>query len=180
MLFGLNNATSTFTRTRSEVFKDLGDKFLKVFVDDLNIHNGSWEDHFQHLEAVLSRLREVNLKLNPSKCCFAAESIVFLGHVVNKEGTKPNLGKIDAVLRFPEPMTITNVRSFLGLTGYYRKYIRGYSRMASPLFELIKKDVAFVWNQNYQRAFDDLKRALVEAPILVRPDFKEPFCLDVD
>jgi hypothetical protein len=180
MLFGLKNATSTFTRTMSEVFKDLGDKFLKVFVDDLNIHNGSWEDHFQHLEAVLSRLREVNLKLNPSKCCFAAESIVFLGHVVNKEGTKPNLGKIDAVLRFPEPMTITNVRSFLGLTGYYRKYIRGYSRMASPLFELIKKDVAFVWNQNYQRAFDDLKRALVEAPILVRPDFKEPFCLDVD
>jgi len=180
MLFGLKNATSTFTRTMSEVFKDLGDKFLKVFVGDLNIHSESWEDHLQHLEAVLSRLREVNLKLNPSKCCFAAESIVFLGHVVNKEGTKPDPGKIDAVLRFPEPKTITNVRSFLGLTGYYRKYIRGYSRMASPLFELTKKDVAFVWNQNCQRAFDDLKRALVEAPILVRLDFKEPLYLDVD
>jgi len=98
------------------------------------------------LGAVLSRFREVNLKLNPSKCCFAAESIVILGHVVSKEGTKPNPGKIDAVLRFPEPKIVTNVKSFLGLTGYYRKYIRGYSRLASPLFELTKKDVAFVWN----------------------------------
>jgi hypothetical protein len=101
MPFGLKNATSTFTRTMSEVFKDLGDKFLKVFVDDLNVHSESWEDHLQHLGAVLSRLREVNLKLNPSKCCFAAESIVFLGHVVSKEGTKPDPSKIDAVLRFP-------------------------------------------------------------------------------
>jgi hypothetical protein len=180
MPFGLKNATSTFTRTMSEVFKDLGDKFLKVFVDDLNIHSESWEDHLRHLGAVLSKLREVNLKLNPSKCCFAAKSIVFLGHVVSKEGTKPDPGKIDVVLHFPESKTVTNVRSFMGLIGYYRKYIRGYSRMASSLFELTKKDVAFVWNQNCQRAFDDLKRALVEAPILVRPDFKEPFCLDVD
>jgi len=164
----------------SEVFKDLGDRFLKVFVDDLNIHSKNWEDHLQHLEAMLSILREVNLKLNPSKCCFATGSIVFLGHVANKEGTKPDLGKIDAVLHFPEPKTITNVRSFLGLTRYYRKYIWGYSRMASPLFELTRKDVAFVWNQDCQKAFDALKRALVEAPILVRPDFKEPFCLDVD
>jgi hypothetical protein len=129
---------------------------------------------------VLSRLREVNLKLNPSKCCFATESIVFLGHVVSKEGTKLDPNKIVTVLRFPEPNTVTNVRSFLGLTGYYRKYIREYSRLASPLFELTKKDVPFVWNQDYQQAFDALKRALVEAPILVPPDLKKPFCLDVD
>ncbi len=96
--------------------------------------------------AMLSKLKEVNLKLNPSKCCFAAESIVILGHVVSKEGTKPDPGKIDAVLRFPEPKIVTNVRSFQGLTGYYRKYIRGYSRLTSSLFELTKKDVAFVWN----------------------------------
>jgi hypothetical protein len=180
MPFGLKNATSTFTRTMFEVFKDLGDKFLKVFVDDLNVHSENWEDHLQHLGAVFSKLKEVNLKLNPGKCCFAAKSIVFLGHVVSREGTKPDPGKIDAVLRFPTPKTVTNVRSFLGLTGYYRKYIRAYSRMAGPLFELTKKDVMFVWDQNCQRAFDDLKRALVGAPVLVRPDFKGPFCLDVD
>jgi len=180
MPFGLKNATSTFTRTMSSVFKEMGNKFLKVFVDDLNIHSENWEDHRRHLGAALSRLTEVNLKLNPSKCCFATKSIVFLGHVVSRAGTKPDPGKIDVVLRFPELNTITNVRSFLGLIGYYRKYIRKYSRLASPLFELTKKDVPFVWNQDCQWAFDALKRALVEAPILVRPDFKKPFCLDVD
>ncbi len=180
MPFGLKNATSTFTRTMPSVFKEMGDKFLKVFVDDLNIHSENWEDHLRHLGAMLSRLKEVNLKLNPSKCCFASENIVFLGHVVSKEGTKLDPGKIVAVLRFPEPNTVTNVRSFLGLTGYYRKYIREYSRLASPLFQLMKKDVPFVWNQDCEQAFDALKKALVKAPILVRPDFKKPLCLDVD
>jgi hypothetical protein len=129
---------------------------------------------------VLTRLREVNLKLNPSKCCFAAENIVFLGHVVSKEGTRPDPSKIDPVRQFPKPTAMTNVRSFLGLTGYYRKYIKGYSRMAGPLFELTKKDVVFVWDHECQKAFDDLKKALVQAPVLVRPNFQEPFCLDVD
>jgi hypothetical protein len=150
MPFGLKNATSTFTRTMSSIFKELGNKFLKVFVDDLNIHSENWEDHLQHLEAVLSKLREVNLKLNPSKCCFAAKSITFLGHVVSNEGTKLDLSKIDAVLHFPEPKIVTNIRSFMGLTRYYRNYVRGYSRLASPLFELTKKEVAFVWNLDCQ------------------------------
>jgi hypothetical protein len=85
----------------SSVFKELGNKFLKIFVDDLNIHNKNWEKHLQHLEAVLSKLKEVNLKLNPSKCCFVAKSITFLGHMVSNEGTNPDPGKIDAVLHFP-------------------------------------------------------------------------------
>jgi hypothetical protein len=146
MPFGLKNATSTFMWTMTEIFKDLGDSFLKIFVDDLKIHSVAWKDHLQHLGTVLSRLREVNMKLNPSKCCSAAGSIVFLGHVVSKEGTRPDPNKVDAVRKFPVPTTVTNVRSFLGLTRYYRKYIRGYSRMAGPLFELTKKDVVFDWD----------------------------------
>jgi hypothetical protein len=180
MPFGLKNATSTFTRTMSAIFKELGDRFLKIFVDDLNIHSEDWEEHLQHLDVVFLKLRGVNLKLNPSKCCFVARSITFLGHVVSNEGTKPNPGKIDVVVHFPGPKTITNIRSFLGLTGYYRNYVRGYSRLAAPLFELMKKDIAFVWNSDYQQAFEALKRTLVAAPVLVRPDFKKPFCLDVD
>ncbi len=180
MPFGLKNATSTFTRTMLEVFKDLGSKFLKVFVDDLNVHNKSWGEHLQHLNAVFCKLREVNLKLNPNKCYFAAKSITFLGHVVSKEGTKPDLGKIEAVLHFPTPKTVTSVKSFLGLTGYYRKYIRGYSRMAGPLFELTRKDVAFVWDVGCQQAYQALKAALVDAPVLTRPDFRRTFWLDVD
>jgi hypothetical protein len=150
MPFGLKNATSTFTKTMSEVFKDFGNKFLKVFVDDLNVHSGSWGEDFQHLDMVLCKLREVNLKLNPNKCCFAAKSITFLGHVVSESGTKPDPSKIEAVLHFPQPRTVTNVRSFLGLTGYYRKYIRSYAQLAAPLFELARKDVDFVWDMGYQ------------------------------
>jgi hypothetical protein len=100
--------------------------------------------------------------------------------MVSNESTKLDPGKIDVVLHFPEPKTITNIRYFLGLIGYYRNYVRGYSQLASLLFELIKKDVAFVWNLDCQQAFDALKRALIDAPILVRLDFKKPFCLDVD
>jgi hypothetical protein len=100
--------------------------------------------------------------------------------MVSNEGTKLDLGKIDAILHFPKPKMITNIRSFLGLTGYYRNYVRGYSWLAIPLFKLTKKNVAFVWNLNYQQAFEALKRALINAPVLVRPNFKKPFCLDVD
>jgi len=175
MPFGLKNATSTFTRTMSEVFKDLGSKFLKVFVNDLNVHNESWGEHLQHLNAILCKLREVNLKLNPNKCCFAVKSITFLGHVVSKEGTRPDPGKIEAILHFPTPKTVTSVKSFLGLTGYYRKYIRGYSRLAGPLFELTRKDVAFVWDVGCQQAYQALKAVLVDAPVLTRPDFRRTF-----
>jgi hypothetical protein len=153
MPFGLKNATSTFSRTMAEVFKDLGSKFLKVFVDDLNIHSKSWGEHLRHLDKVLCRLREVNLKLNSNKCCFAKKAITFLGHMVNKEGIQPDPGKIQAVLHFPPPRNVTNVRSFLGLTGYYRKYVKGYSTVAGPLFALTRKDVAFVWDVNYEQAY---------------------------
>jgi hypothetical protein len=105
------------------------------------------------LEAVLGKLREVNLKLNPSKCCFAAKSITFLGHVVSREGIQRDPGKVEAVLHFPTPKNVTGVRSFLGLTGYYRKYIKGYSNLAGPLFELTRKDVVFAWNVNCEQAY---------------------------
>jgi hypothetical protein len=180
MPFGLKNATSTFTRTMSEVFKDLGSRFLKVFVDDLNVHSESWGEHLQHIDAVLCKLKEVNLKLNPSKCCFAAKAITFLGHRVSQEGIKLDPGKVEAVLRFPTPRSVTNVRSFLGLTGYYRKYVKGYSNITGPLFELTKRDAAFVWNRGCEQAYQALKAALVDAPVLTRPDFRQTFWLDVD
>jgi hypothetical protein len=122
-------------------------------VDDLNIHSETWGDHIRHLEAVLCKLREVNLKLNPRKCCFAAKSITFLGHVVSKKGIQPDPGKIEAVLHFPTPKNVTSVRSFLGLIGYYQKYIKGYSNLAGPLFELTRKDVVFAWDVNCEQAY---------------------------
>jgi hypothetical protein len=146
-----------------------------VFVDDVNVHSESWGEHLQHLDVVFCKLREVNLKLNPSKSCFAAKTIIFLGHVVSKEGIRPDPGKIEAVLHFPTLKNVTSVRSFLSLTGYYRKYVRGYSSLAGPLFELTKKDVAFVWNVGCEQAYQALKAALVDVPVLTRLDFKRTF-----
>jgi hypothetical protein len=149
-------------------------------VDDLNVHIESWGEHLQHLDAVLCKLREVNMKLNPSKCCFAAKTITFLGHMVSKEGIRPDPGKVETVLHFPTPRNVTSVKSFLGLTGYYRKYVRSYTSLAGPLFELTKKDVAFVWDMGCEQAYQALKAALANAPVLTRPDFKRTFWLDMD
>ncbi len=120
------------------------------------------------------------MKLNLSKCYFVAKTITFLGHMVSKEGIRPDPGKVEAVLHFPTPRNVTSVRSFLGLTGYYRKYVRGYSSLAGPLFELTRKDVAFVWDVGCEQAYQALKAALVGAHVLTRPDFKQIFWLDVD
>jgi hypothetical protein len=112
MPFGLKNATTTFIKTMTSIFKELGDKFLKIFVDNLNIHSKNWEKHLQHLDVVFFKLKEVNLKLNPRKCYFIAKSITFLGHMASNEGTKPNPSKIDAMFHFPKPKIVTNIRSF--------------------------------------------------------------------
>jgi hypothetical protein len=119
MTFGLKNVTNTFIRTMSSFFKELGDEFLKIFVDNLNVHNENWEEHLQHLDAVFFKLRESELKIEPEQMLFCYKKITFLGHVVSNEGTKPYLGKIDAILHFAEPKTVTNIKSFLGLTRYY-------------------------------------------------------------
>jgi len=118
MPFGLKNATRTFSRTMAEVFKDWTDQILKVFVDDVNIHSQTWEEHLTHLEAVLTRLQEVNLKLNPRKCYFGAQQIIFLGHVVTRQGSYPDPKKVQVVKDFPIPKSMINVHAFLGLTRY--------------------------------------------------------------
>jgi hypothetical protein len=100
MSFGLKNAIGTFTKTMSKMFKGLGDNFLNVFIDDFNVHNESWDEHLQNLHAVFFKLLKVTLKLNPNKSCFVANSITFLGHIVNNKSTKPNLSKINAILTF--------------------------------------------------------------------------------
>ncbi len=103
-----------------------------------------------------------------------------MGQVVNKDDTKLDLNKIEAVLHFPKLKMVTNIRSFLGLTWYYRNYVQSYSRLVALLFELTKNDIDFVWNLDYQQAFQALKGALVDALVLIRLDFKKQFCLDVD
>ncbi len=149
-------------------------------MDDFNIHNTTWEEHFQHIKMVLHHLKEVNLKLSPYKRVFSTKNIIFLGHVVGKARTKPNPDKTKVVVEFPILRIITNVQTFLGLTGYYKNYINGYARIIIPLFELTKRDVTFEWTLEGQKAFDQLKQAFIFTPILARPYFCKGFFMDVD
>jgi hypothetical protein len=118
----------------TKFFQNWMQQFLKVFVDDLNIHNTSWYKHMKHLHLVLTRLREVNLTLNPNKCVFATKHISFLGHVVNQKKTMLDLLKIKVMVEFLVPTLVTNVYAFLGLIGYYQNYIKGYVKIYAPLF----------------------------------------------
>jgi hypothetical protein len=148
MPFGMKNATNTFSKTMPKVFGEYLEKFLKVFVDDLNICNHSWEQHLAHLRFVLLKLREINFKLNPGKCEFVKISLTFLGHEVNHDGTQLDPRKIKVIIDFPIPTSIINVKTFLWLISYYQDYVMGYFRIAMPLFDLIKKDIIFRWNHN--------------------------------
>jgi hypothetical protein len=131
MPFGLENATSIFSRTMIIIFFEWLQQFLKVFVDDLNIHSVSWEAHLDHICMVLQHLRNVNLKLNPNKCMFSTKNIKFLGHVVRKARTSPNLDKVKAMVEFLVSKIVTNKEAFMGLIGYYLNYVKGYAKFAT-------------------------------------------------
>jgi len=149
MPFGLKNTTGIFSWTMAEVFIDWKNKFIKVFVDDVNIHNLNWKDHLQHILMVLHHLKEVHLKLNPSKCYFGAQNITFLDHVVSIKRSYLDPKKITAMENFPIPGIVTNVKAFLGFIGYYHKFILRYAKILETLFSLTKKECKFVWTPIY-------------------------------
>ena len=164
MPFGLTNALTAFMDLMNRVFKDYLDKFVIVFIDDILIYSRSEEDHEQHLEAVLQRLREKQPYTKFKKCKFCLKIISFLSHVVSKRGIEVDPSKVAAVQDWKTPTNVGVVRSFLGLAGYYRKFVKGFSKIASPLTELTKKDVKFVWSKTCERSFQELKKRLVTAP----------------
>ena len=135
--------------------------------------------HLVHLEEVFGRLHDANVKMNPKKCCFFKQRVEYryLGHVVTPEGISPNPDKVKVVQEFPTPTNLKELRSFLGLANYYRRFVRGFSNIANPLNALTKRNVPSVWTVACAEAFDKLKRALVSAPILAYPNFREPFLI---
>ncbi len=128
-----------------DIFKKWTTQFLKVFVDNVNIHNGTWNEHLCHIRLVLQKLTKVNLKLNLGKCCFGSKSIPFLGHIVDCVEFQLDPRKITIVQHFPTSNIATNVRAFLGLTRYYRRFIARYVKIAKPLLTLTKKECKFLW-----------------------------------
>jgi hypothetical protein len=133
----------------------------------------------QHLNAVLSALREHQLKLKRAKCSFAQSSVAYLGHIISADGVAMDKEKVEAVSSWPQPRSVRGLRGFLGLAGYYRRFIRDYGSIAAPLTQLLRKD-SFAWSPEAVTAFDALKNALSTAPVLQLPDFDKPFMVDCD
>ncbi|KAL9979865.1 hypothetical protein ACROYT_G017589 [Oculina patagonica] len=180
MPFGLTNSGASFQRLMGHILRGLEYRFALIYIDDIIIFSKSVEEHLAHLEEVFRRLREANVKLNPKKCSFVKQRVEYLGHVVTPDGVQPNPEKVRVVRDFPVPKNLKELRAFMGLANYYRRFVRGFAHIASPLNALTKKGVKFGWTQSCADAFDKLKRALVSAPILAYPDFKKEFLLFVD
>ncbi len=180
MPFGVTNAPAIFMDLMNRVFRPYLDKFIIVFIDDILIYSKTPEDHEQHLRIALQTLREHKLYAKYEKCDFWLKEVKFLGHVVTGEGIKVDPSKVEAVLEWNQPTTPTEVRSFLGLAGYYRRFIEGFSKIALPMTRLTRKDVAFVWDDKCERAFQLLKEKLTTAPVLMLPKDGAKFTVYTD
>jgi hypothetical protein len=175
--FGLTNAPVFFISLMNKVFMDELDQFVVVFIDDILIYSKSAEEHEQHLRVVLEKLRSHQLYAKFSKCEFWLQRVSFLGHVLTAEGVEVDPEKVKAVADWKQPTTTTEVRSFLGLAGYYRRFIEGFSKIAKPMTELTRKDKAFVWSEACEKSFQELKKRLTTAPVLTLPDNHKNFVI---
>jgi len=179
MPFGLSNAPSTFQNTMNSLFQPHLRRFVIVFFDDILVYSRTLEEHLVHLEIVFQCLLQHQFFLKHSKCTFGQNSLSYLGHIVSAQGVGPDPEKIQAMLDWPTPQNCKQLRGFLGLTGFYRKFVANYALIAAPLTDLLKKD-AFIWSSIAQDAFEKLKKAMVEAPVLALPNFEEAFVLETD
>jgi hypothetical protein len=180
MPFGLTNAPATFQSMMNNVLRPYLDKFVLVYLDDILVYSKTPEDHLEHIRLVLDKLREHKLFAKLSKCAFALESVDFLGHVVSRQGIQVDPNKISVIKNWPRPQTQKDIRSFLGLAGYFRRFVRDFASVARPLTDLTGKSVQWQWTREHQHAFDSLKTALVSAPVLTTPDFTKPFIVYTD
>jgi hypothetical protein len=180
MPFGLTNAPSTFMRLMNEDLRAFIGRFVVVYFDDILIYSKSLDEHMDHLRAVFSALRDTRLFGNLEKCIFCTDRVPFLGYVVTPQGIEVDETKVEAIKSWPVPQTITQVRSFLGLAGFYRRFVKDFSTVAAPLHELTKKGVAFHWGKVQAESFDMLKDKLTHAPLLQLPNLGKTFELECD
>jgi hypothetical protein len=149
-------------------------------MDDIIIYSKTLEDHCAHLEQVIQLLIKAGLKLNPDKCDFFRKQILFLGHLVSEEGIRPNSTLVEKIRECPFPTSKRKVRSFLGLASYYRRFIKDFSKIAKPLYDLTKQNINFHWTEDCQKAFEHLRTCLTTKPVVIYPDFTKPFILHTD
>jgi hypothetical protein len=175
MSFGLTNTPAYFMYLMNSVFMPELDKFMIVFIDDILIYSENEEDYAEHLRIVLTRLREHRLYAKFSKCEFWLKTVPFLGHVLSENGISVDPSKVQEVMDWKSPTSVHEVRSFLGLSGYYRRFIPDFSKIAKPMTSLLQKDHKFVWTEECEVAFCTLRKLLTTAPVLAQPDIEKSF-----
>jgi hypothetical protein len=180
MPFGLTCAPATFQAAMNTVFAHAIRSYVLVFVDDILIYNKTLEEHQKHLRDVFRLLQQNQFYVKRSKCSFAQPSLEYLGHIISAKGVATDPAKIAAVQGWPTPTNLKQLPGFLGLAGYYRKFIRQFGILCCPLTHLLKKQVQFPWTPEVQAAFEALKQALTQAPVLALPDFAKEFVLETD
>lgn len=180
MPFGLQNAPSTFMRCIDFLLMGLKGTICLAYLDDILIMSEDIATHVKNLEKVFVKLQEINFKIQPSKCTFATDQVEYLGHIVSREGVKPDPQKIKAIRDYPQPRSVRDIRSFVGLASYYRRHIPNFAAIAKPLTMLTRKDVEFKWGTSQEEAFRELKAKLSTEPLLSYPDFSLPFIVTTD
>ncbi|RVW84020.1 Retrovirus-related Pol polyprotein from transposon 17.6 [Vitis vinifera] len=175
MPFGLCNAPATFQRCMLSIFSDMVERIMEVFMDDITVYGSSYEECLMHLEAVLHRCIEKDLVLNWEKCHFMVQKGIVLGHIISKNGIEVDKAKVELIVKLPPPTNVKGIRQFLGHAGFYRRFIKDFSKISKPLCELLVKDAKFVWDEKCQRSFEELKQFLTTAPIVRAPNWKLPF-----
>lgn len=177
---GLTNSPQIFSAAMADMFKGAIGKYVLVYLDDVLIFSKTPEEHLEHLEHVLSTLRANKFYAKPSKCSFNQRELHYLGYIISADGIKVDDRKTKVIQEWPTPKNVSEIRSFLGLSNYFRRFIQGYSKMTAPLRKLTCEKTPWHWDDKCQFAFDDVKHALTHAPVLAHPDFNKPFHLITD
>jgi hypothetical protein len=180
MSFGLTNASAYFMYLMNKVFMEYLDKFVVVFIDDILIFSKIVEEHEEHLRLVLEKLRSNQLYAKFSKCEFWLTEVAFLRHVISAGGVLVDAGKVKDVLNWMPPITASEIQSFLGLAGHYRRFIKDFSKIAKPMTKPLEKNKAFEWTTECQASFEELRKRLTSAPVLVLPDLTKKFDIYCD
>jgi hypothetical protein len=180
MSIGLTNAPAYFMYLMNKVFMEYLDKFVVVFIDDILIFFKTEEEHEKHLRLVLEKLRSNQLYAKFGKCEFWLTEVAFLGHVISAGGVSVDQSKVKDVLNWMPPTNVSEIRSFLGFAGYYRRFIQDFSKIAKPMTKLLEKNKGFEWTGECQASFQELKKRLTSAPVLVLPDLTKKFDIYCD